>query len=94
MKEYDQDSSSRFFTDIFTSVKWIFPRAPFRFVQNDDNEETVETQWFDMATPQHPQEEVEMQRPGLLKSVHLVLDILRQETEMVGMQNVVLAGIS
>ncbi|KAA8625843.1 esterase [Pyrenophora tritici-repentis] len=106
-----QDSSSRFFTDIFPSVKWIFPRAPFRFPQKDDNDddmpvstaeerideeekETGETQWFDMATPQHPQQDPERQKPGLWQSVDLVLKILRHEIEIVGMQNVVLAGIS
>jgi len=38
-----------------------------------------------MATPQRPQEDAEIQKPGLWKSVDLVLKVVRQETEIVGM---------
>ena len=47
-----------------------------------------------MATPQRPQEDAEIQKFGLWKSVDLVLETVRQETRIVGMKNVVLAGIS
>ena len=113
-----QDSSSRVFSDIFPSVKWICPRAPFPFCEIGDKDEeqaytkekeeeeeeeeekqqqqqqTGETQWFNMTTPMRPQEDTEMQKPGLWKSVDLALKVVRQETETVGMHNVVLAGIS
>ncbi|RMZ73296.1 phospholipase carboxylesterase [Pyrenophora seminiperda CCB06] len=98
-----QDSSSRFFTDIFPSVKWLFPRAPFRFPEREDDdesrrtdakEETSEAQWFNMTSPQRPQEDREKQKPNLWKSVDLVMETAKQEIDIVGMQHVVLAGIS
>ncbi|KAF1851097.1 alpha/beta-hydrolase [Cucurbitaria berberidis CBS 394.84] len=87
-----QDSSNRFFTDMFPSVKWVFPCAKKRWAKTEEEEMH---QWFDMSSVQRPQEEVVEQKMGLWESVSQVLEVLRAEKELVrGSENVILAGIS
>lgn len=84
-----QDSSGRFFVDIFPSIRWVFPCAKKRWAITE--EENMH-QWFDMSSVLRPQEGVEIQKTGLWESVNEVLEVLRAEKELTG--NVILAGIS
>jgi lysophospholipase-2 len=51
-------------------------------------------QWFDMVSVQDPQGGVEVQRPGLEESARELMEIIRNEVEVVGWDKVILAGIS
>jgi lysophospholipase-2 len=86
-----QDSYDRFFVDIFPSVKWVFPCAKKIWAATEGEEMH---QWFDMVSVQDPQEDVEVQRPGLEESAGELMNIIRKEVDVVGWDNVILAGIS
>jgi lysophospholipase-2 len=86
-----QDSSSAFFTILFLSLKWVFPLAPKRYSPSEQEEMH---QWFDMSSVQRPQEHHDIQREGLWNSVSQILKIVEEEGEIVGTQNLILAGIS
>ncbi|KAG9196121.1 hypothetical protein G6011_01242 [Alternaria panax] len=84
-----EDSSDCSFMDIFPSVKWVFPSAtqPYTSCEGD-------LQWFDMSSVQRPQENGEIQKLGLWRSVTQILQMIKQEADVIGSQNVILAGIS
>jgi lysophospholipase-2 len=86
-----QDSSSAFFTDLVPSLKWVFPLAPKSYSTSEKEELH---QWFDMSSVQRPQENPDVQREGLWNNVAHILQIVGDEAEMVGTENVILAGIS
>ena len=86
-----QDSSSRFLTDIFPSIRWVFPCAPKTHAKTEKEEMS---QWFDMSSVQSPQEELEVQKPGLWESMTMTLGIINEEADIVGLGNVLVAGIS
>lgn len=87
-----QDSNERTLTQLFPSIKWVFPCAEKTYAKTEDEEMH---QWFDMVSVQRPQEDINTQKMGLWESVKKVLAILKQEAEIVGsMQNVIVAGIS
>jgi predicted esterase len=84
-----EDNSGRFFIDIFAGIKWVFPTATESYDQSED-----ESRWFDMSSVQRPQENSKIERLGLWHSVAQVLQVVKTETDIVGGQNVMLAGIS
>ncbi|KAF1938242.1 alpha/beta-hydrolase [Clathrospora elynae] len=86
-----QDTSGRSFTDIFPSIKWVFPCAKKSFSEKDEEEMY---QWFDMSSVQHSQEEVEIQKPGIQESARQLLYHLKKETLEVPLERIIVAGIS
>jgi lysophospholipase-2 len=86
-----QDSSGLYFTQLFPSVKWVFPCAK-RTWSNLDQEELH--QWFDMTSVQNAHADSEVQRPGLENSRTQLLGIIEEEEECVSEDRIVVAGIS
>ncbi|KAF2631301.1 alpha/beta-hydrolase [Macroventuria anomochaeta] len=86
-----QDSSGAFFTELFPCIKWVFPCAEKRWAVT--NEEEMH-QWFDMASVQRPQEDCEVQISGLHESRQQLLEIVGEEAEEVGVERMIVAGIS
>ncbi|KAF2688899.1 phospholipase/carboxylesterase family protein-like protein [Lentithecium fluviatile CBS 122367] len=86
-----QASYDRFFTDIFPGVKWVFPCAAKRWAETEQEQMC---QWFDMASVQHPDERVDIQKPGIRDSVLQILEVLQAESAEVGAERVFLVGIS
>jgi lysophospholipase-2 len=86
-----QDSSSKFFTQIFPSLKWVFPCAPKSYSLSDQEEMH---QWFDMSSVQRPQENPGIQKEGLWDSVTQILRIVKEEGDIIGLENVIVAGTS
>jgi hypothetical protein len=85
-----QNSSDAFFASLFPSVKWVFPCAPQRY-SNIEQEST--NQWFDMATVQRPWEQVEMQKEGLEESAEWLVKVVEKECREVGWRNVIVGGL-
>ena len=86
-----QDSSNQFFPALFPSVKWVFPCAKERWAAA---ERELWHQWFDIPSVDKPWEGIDVQRAGLQESAAQIQDIIRVETELVGVDKVFVAGIS
>jgi lysophospholipase-2 len=86
-----QDSTGAFFPDLCPSVKWLFPCAPLRY---SDLEQESTNQWFDMASVQRPWEGVEMQEKGLEESARRLEMMILEEVMEVGAEKVIVGGIS
>jgi lysophospholipase-2 len=86
-----QDSQDKFFTQIFPSIKWIFPCAPKSWAETDGEEMC---QWFDMVSVQRPWEGFERQRTSLEENAEQVMGLIEQEAKQIGKERVILAGIS
>lgn len=86
-----QASDNLFLTQLFPSVKWVFPSASLQHahLENEDVH-----QWFDMTSVQNAQDHPEVQRPGLQHGAQYLLSIVEDEAGHVGLQKVILAGIS
>ncbi|KAI0506510.1 Phospholipase/carboxylesterase [Xylaria bambusicola] len=76
---------------IFPSVKWVFPQANEIFVTRLDQ---TMREWFDVVDIQNPDERRELQRPGLKDVVPQLVELVEYEGRIVGLENVILAGIS
>lgn len=86
-----QDSDGKYFKDLFPGVRWVLPRAQKSWSKLDKEEIC---QWFEMSSVQRPQEDFEAQKPGLWESVTRILAVLKEEAELVGLQHIIVAGIS
>lgn len=86
-----QDSSGASFTQLFPSVKWVFPCAKQSW-SNLDQEDVH--QWFDMTSVQKSNQDPEIQRPGLQESRTQLLRVIAEETWCVPRECIVVAGIS
>jgi predicted esterase len=86
-----QDNNGAFFTQLFPSIKWVFPCATFLHI---DPEAGNGRKWFDMDCVQDPQNSPEVQRPGLEESKTRLLRVIEEEAGEVGREKVILAGIS
>lgn len=85
-------ADGQYFTTRCPGLKWVFPCAPKSHSALDQEEVH---QWFNMSSVQRPQEDVEVQRPGLWESVAALRQVMEEEAQRVGgMQNIILAGIS
>ncbi|KAI8627191.1 phospholipase/carboxylesterase family protein [Xylariaceae sp. FL1651] len=76
---------------IFPSVKWVFPQADEGYVERFQEDVP---QWFDIWGYTDPDERRELQIPGLRDATPQLLSLIQNEASRVGLQNVVLAGIS
>jgi len=86
-----QDSSGAYFTQLFLSVKWVFPCAKQSW-SNLDQEDVH--QWFDMTNVQNAHEDPEVQRPGLQESRTQLLRVAWEEEQYVPRDRIIVAGIS
>ncbi|KAK8105708.1 phospholipase/Carboxylesterase [Apiospora kogelbergensis] len=64
-------------SELFPTVKWVFPSAPVLRSARFDGAEM--SQWFDMWSVEDPEERPETQRDGLQRSVGQILSLIRQE---------------
>lgn len=86
-----QDSANQFLHDIFPHLRIVFPAAkPLQWNRAD----VVINQYFDMSSTEHPHEDEEQQRDTLITSSDEIIEIIQQEAQIVGYENVILGGIS
>ena len=78
--------------EMFPDTKFIFPTAKRRPAVGVSNMKIE--QWFDIYSLKDPDEHQNLQYDGLRESAMFVHDIIRQEAEAVGLENVVLGGLS
>jgi predicted esterase len=86
-----QASDRRFLHEIFPGLKWVFPTAKIRTAERFQEEESS---WFDMWSVQNPQERPELQISGIRESIACVREVIKQESDIIGSENIILAGIS
>lgn len=92
--------------EIFPSIRWVFPTAKMRYSAQRDYEfsnssfaetlkgEEVISQWFDVWDIKTPTEKEELMIPGLQESIGDILDIVREESQIVPLDRIILGGIS
>ncbi|KAI0398008.1 phospholipase/carboxylesterase family protein [Xylariaceae sp. FL0594] len=76
---------------IFPSVKWIFPQTVESYTERLEDEPS---KWFNMSTLSDPDANRETQIPGLQDAVPQLISLIQNEAAGVGLENIVLAGIS
>ena len=87
-----QASDGRTFPEIFPSIKWVFPQAKLRPSLRFETEDC--SMWFDMWSVENPSERPELQKAGLEESIAQILSVVREEAKTVGLEKIVLGGIS
>ncbi|KAF2103340.1 alpha/beta-hydrolase [Rhizodiscina lignyota] len=87
-----ETSDNKTLPDLFPNFKWVFPKSKIRKSERFQGVEM--SQWFDMWTTENPEEREELQMAGLEESVPFILELIRQETEIVGSKRIILGGIS
>lgn len=86
-----QASDDRYLTDIFPSIKWVLPQSKQLYSARFEQDLS---QWFDIWSVEKPEEKKEMQVEGLKESIEMILSLVREEAELVGMERIILGGIS
>ena len=97
---FDTDSSAgQSLQKRFPSVKWVFPSARPR--QSTVFQEEM-SEWYDVYSLSDPGERLDLQKPGLVESIHDVKEIINAEGKLLEKQqklsgqrpSIVLGGIS
>lgn len=86
-----QASDGRTLSEIFPSIKWVFPNSGTR---NRARFGVEESQWFDMWEVRNPQERKDLQIDGLRVSVASILNVIRTEASIIPPERIILGGIS
>lgn len=87
-----RDTSRRTLSEVFPSVRWVFPQAELLYCERDDQDWS---QWFDVWNVLDFSDGEEMQAPGLRDSVRSITKLVHKEALTVGgLNRVVLAGFS
>ncbi|KAI1117874.1 phospholipase/carboxylesterase family protein [Nemania sp. NC0429] len=86
-----QDSRGLSLQHIFPTVKWVFPQAEEVYVERLQQNSR---QWFDIWDARNPDERRELQLSGLKNVVPELVSLIESEAATVGLQNIILAGIS
>jgi lysophospholipase-2 len=101
-----KSSDGQSLAEIFPSVKWVFPTAKLRYSAQRDFEfstssfaealkgEEIITQWFDVWDIMSPTKKKELMIPGLKESIQQIIDIIKEESESVPLEKIVLGRIS
>ncbi|RYP18900.1 hypothetical protein DL765_003688 [Monosporascus sp. GIB2] len=76
---------------LFPTIRWVFPTAP---LMHSERFGTTISQWFDMWSVEDPEEKRELQKPGLLQSIRIVLDTIQSEESFAPRNRIFLGGIS
>ncbi|KAI1080802.1 phospholipase/carboxylesterase [Whalleya microplaca] len=85
-------SKGKKLTDLLPGTRFIFPTAKRR--RSTAFNRAMLTQWFDKARLSDPSYRKEIQLPGLAESAVTVLELIRQEIQLVTPRNVLLGGLS
>ncbi|GAW17772.1 hypothetical protein EKO27_g7973 [Xylaria grammica] len=76
---------------ILPSVKWVFPQADEVY---SERFEQYLPEWFDIWDSRNPDQRRELQIHGLKEVIPQLVRLIHNEASTVGLQNVILAGIS
>ncbi|KAI1427610.1 Phospholipase/carboxylesterase [Xylaria sp. FL1777] len=76
---------------IFPSVKWVFPQADEVYVERFQQ---YLREWSDLWDIRDPDERRELQIPGLRDTIPQLVRLIWNEASIVGLRNIILAGIS
>jgi lysophospholipase-2 len=89
-----QASDDRTLPELFPNLKWVFPTSKIRASQRFQGIEM--SQWFDIWSTENPQDREELQIEGLTESVSIILEVIRQEMDIIGAgpNRIILGGIS
>jgi predicted esterase len=85
-------SSSFTLPELFPCAKFILPTSRLR--HSALNQRVKISQWFDIESIINPDQRQELQHEGLHDSATFIHEIIRQEAALVGMENVILGGLS
>ncbi|TKA28348.1 hypothetical protein B0A50_03815 [Salinomyces thailandicus] len=86
-----ETSDERNLLDTFPGIRWVFPTA----VRIPSKRFGVEmSQWFDMWTTENPHEQNDDQMQDLGNSVATIKQVICDEAEIIGLENLILCGIS
>ncbi|KAK8251745.1 phospholipase/Carboxylesterase [Phyllosticta capitalensis] len=86
-----QASNDQTLLEIFPGFKWVFPESGLQKLARFGIEMS---QWFDIWSLEDTEERKDTQRAGLFQSIGLILKIIDREATLVGMDKIILAGIS
>jgi predicted esterase len=101
-----KSSDGKSLAEIFPSVKWGFPTAGLRHSAQRDFEfssssfaealkgEEIISQWFDMWKINTPDEKQELMIPGLVESMRIIIEIIKEEAQSVPLERIILDGTS
>lgn len=78
--------------DVLPDTKFIFPTSRLR--RSTMLRGVKISQWFDIQSIHEPDQQQELQHEGLHDSAAFVHEIIQQEATIVGMENVILGGLS
>jgi len=76
---------------IFPSVKWVFPQTDETYTGPLEDRPH---KWFDIWSLSDPDKYRELQLPGLQDAIPQLISLIQSEAAGVGLENVILAGIS
>ncbi|KAF0323855.1 phospholipase carboxylesterase [Colletotrichum asianum] len=77
--------------DLLPSIRWVFPGAAVTFSERFG---TNMSQWFDVWSLENPEEQADIQKAGLRRSVEFVVNLIESESNLVPMEKIFLCGIS
>ena len=86
-----ETSDHRTLIDVFPGIKWLYPTADIIPSRRFGSEMS---QWFDMWETDEPQNRADEQARDLNLSVARIKQVILDEGKLVGLENVVLCGIS
>jgi lysophospholipase-2 len=87
-----QSSDHRTLSEIFPSVKWVFPSSSLR--KSARRFGTEISQWFDIWSIKEPWMIKKIQLDGLRESITFILDVIRSEASIVPPERIIIGGIS
>ena len=85
-------STSSTLAETFPDARFIFPTTKMRRAAALNGVRIA--QWFVVVSLEDPDQQQELQRAGLRESAEFIHDIILREAELVGIENVVLGGLS
>ncbi|RYO82771.1 hypothetical protein DL766_007983 [Monosporascus sp. MC13-8B] len=85
------ETGDRTLLGLFPTIRWVFPTAP---LMHSERFGTAMSQWFDIWFVEDFEEKRELQKPGLLQSIRIVLDAIQSEESLVPRNRIFLGGIS
>jgi predicted esterase len=99
-------SDGRSLAEIYPSVRWVFPTAKLRYSAQRDFEfsnssfaealkgEEIISQWFDVWDITTPEDKEDLMIPGLKESIGQILEIIKEESQEIPLERIILGGIS
>lgn len=75
----------------FPSCRWIFPTAKPRYSTVFQEEMT---EWFDVYSLVDPEQQADLQKPGLVDALQLLTALVHEEMENIDVSRLIIGGIS